>query len=87
VFKKVRGRMQDCRDALRVARCETGGTWSVHARNGQYQGLFQMGSWARRNYGHGQNVWAQAHAAARLWRAHGWSQWECSPYGAFRDGP
>ena len=76
-----------CANAMYVVRCETGGTYSVWAGYGkhQYYGLFQMGSWARANYGHGWNAWAQARAAYKLWRAHGWSQWQCSPHGAFRD--
>ena len=69
-------------DAMRVVRCETGGTYSVWAQNGQYRGLFQMGSWERRTYGHGNNPWAQARAAAAYFRASGsdWSPWECKPW-------
>jgi hypothetical protein len=33
-------------EAWSVARCETGGTMSVWANNGQYLGLFQMGDYA-----------------------------------------
>lgn len=69
-----------CVEALRVAECETGGTWSVWARNGQYRGLFQMGSWERRRYGHGTDPWAQARAARRYFiaTARTWRPWpEC----------
>jgi len=70
-------------NALKVAWCES--NYSVYARNGQYLGLFQMGDWARSNYGHGWDALTQARAAYRLWLDEGWSQWECSPHGAFRD--
>lgn len=66
-------------EAWEVARCETGGTFSVWANNGQYLGLFQMGDYARLRYGHGWNPWAQARAAHRYWLDAGWSPWECKP--------
>ena len=67
--------------AVRVAYCETGGTFDVWARNGQYLGLFQMGSWERSMYGHGSTPLAQARAAYRYFVASGrdWSPWECKP--------
>jgi hypothetical protein len=70
-----------CSQALRVAYCETGGTYSVYARNGQYLGLFQMGSYARARYGHSWNAWGQAQAAYRYFVASGrdWSPWACKP--------
>lgn len=68
--------------AARVARCEAGGrywyTRPQDAVNGQYLGMFQMGHWARGNYGHGPSVWHQARSAYKNWRANGWSQWECA---------
>lgn len=69
--------------AVAVARCETGGTFSVYARNGQYLGLFQMGDYARSRYGHGWNPWAQARAAHRYYVDSGrdWSPWQCRPWG------
>lgn len=69
-------------EAMRVIHCETGGTYSVFARNGQYLGLFQMGSYARGRYGHGWNPWIQAKAAARYFFASGrdWSPWACKPW-------
>ena len=69
--------------AIDVARCETGGTFSVYARNGQYLGLFQMGSWERATYGHGWTPWEQARAAYRYFVASGrdWSPWQCRPGG------
>jgi hypothetical protein len=69
----------DCADALEVARCESG--YSIHAQNGQYLGLFQMGSSERRIYGHGTNAWRQARAAYRYFVASGrdWSPWSCKP--------
>lgn len=67
-----------CSEALKVARCESG--FSIWAHNGQYLGLFQMGSAERRRYGHGWNAWAQAQAAHRYFlAAHGWGPWQCKP--------
>jgi hypothetical protein len=68
-------------EAWNVARCETGGTMSVWASNGQYLGLFQMGSYARGVYGHSTNPWGQARAAHRYYVASGrdWSPWTCRP--------
>lgn len=67
------------RQAWKVAGCETGNTYSVWARNGQYLGLFQMGSSERRIYGHGWNAWEQAKAAHKYYVASGrdWSPWTC----------
>lgn len=65
-------------EAVAVARCETGGTFSVTASNGQYLGLFQMGSYARARYGHGYTPLAQARAAHRYFVDAGWSPWECA---------
>lgn len=63
-----------------VSGCESG--HSVWARNGQFLGLFQMGSWERSTFGHGWNPWAQAFAAARYFVASGrdWSPWQCRPW-------
>ncbi len=68
-----------CRQAINVASCETGGTFDVWARNGQYLGLFQMGSSERDRYGHGRGAWDQARAAKRYFVASGrdWSPWSC----------
>jgi hypothetical protein len=68
-----------CHQALRVASCETGGTFSVWARNGQYLGIFQMGSYARSRYGHSNTVLGQARAAYRYFVDSGrdWSPWSC----------
>jgi hypothetical protein len=70
-----------CSEALRVADCETGGTFWVGARNGQYLGLFQMGKSERATYGHGSSAIEQARAAYRYFIASGsdWSPWECKP--------
>jgi hypothetical protein len=65
--------------AWQVAGCETGYTYSPWAQNGQYLGLFQMGSWERNTFGHGNNVWDQARAAHRYYRVSGWGPWECQP--------
>lgn len=67
--------------ALAVASCESG--LSVRAYNGQYLGLFQMGSYARSAYGHHPtSPWVQARAAYRYFVASGkdWSPWSCQPW-------
>lgn len=68
-----------CGQALRVAWCES--RLNTEARNGQYRGLFQMGAWERRRYGHGSTAREQARAARRYFIASGrdWSPWECKP--------
>lgn len=69
-----------CRQALQVARCESG--YSVSAQNGEYLGLFQMGSSERRLFGHGDNALEQARAAYRYFLRSGrdWSPWSCKPW-------
>jgi hypothetical protein len=73
----------DCHEALQVARCES--RFQTRAQNGQYLGLFQMGSTARptarRLYGHGTSAEVQARAARRYFIASGrdWSPWSCRP--------
>jgi hypothetical protein len=69
-----------CTQALRVARCESNLTTS--ARNGQYLGLFQMGSWPRELFGHGASAFEQARAAHRYFIHSGrdWSPWTCKPW-------
>lgn len=73
-------------EAWNVAKCETGGTFSVWAGYGKhsYWGLWQMGTSERERYGHAWNVWGQARAAARYWRAAEWSPWQCLPWGGLR---
>jgi hypothetical protein len=68
-----------CQQALSVSWCES--KWYVWAQNGQYLGLFQMGSYARSTFGHGSGAWAQARAAYRYFVASGrdWSPWTCKP--------
>src|SRR5262245_43732675 len=69
-----------CQQALQVARCESG--YQTSAQNGQYLGLFQMGSSARQLYGHGASALAQAKAAHRYFvsSGHDWSPWSCKPW-------
>jgi hypothetical protein len=66
--------------ALRVAHCES--RYDVNARNGQYLGLFQMGSYERATYGHGSTPLAQARAAYRYFSAtrYTWGPWQCKPW-------
>jgi len=69
-----------CSQALRVAWCES--RYSTWASNGQYLGLFQMGSYARARYGHGADAWTQARAARAYFIDSGrnWSPWSCKPW-------
>jgi hypothetical protein len=66
-----------CREAVAVAWCES--RLSTTARNGQYLGLFQMGSSERRLFGHGPTARDQAVAAHRYFLRSGrdWSPWGC----------
>jgi hypothetical protein len=64
--------------AFDVVACETGGAYNTTAVNGQYLGLFQMGSFARARYGHGGTAMAQARAAHAYYVDAGWSPWECA---------
>ena len=69
-----------CDEALAVSRCESG--LRTTAQNGQYLGLFQMGTTARRLYGHGSTALEQAKAAHEYFvdSGHGWGPWSCKPY-------
>lgn len=66
-----------CSQAIAVAWCES--RLSITAQNGQYLGLFQMGSNERRLYGHGSTALEQAVAAHRYFVRSGrdWSPWSC----------
>jgi hypothetical protein len=66
-----------CQEALAVAWCES--HLSPTAHNGQYLGLFQMGSYERRLFGHGSTARDQAVAAHRYFVRSGqdWSPWSC----------
>lgn len=68
-----------CGQALRVSQCESG--FRTDAQNGQYLGLFQMGTSERRIFGHGTSAEEQAKAAHRYFLASGrdWSPWSCKP--------
>ena len=67
-----------CSQAIAIARCES--SLNVYAHNGQYLGLFQMGSYARARYGHSWTAWGQARAAYRYFRdvGYSWSPWTCA---------
>lgn len=78
-----------CRDginAIKVAKCESSSYWwrgrAQEAHNGQYLGMFQMGSRERYIYGHGPDPWSQAFAAHRYFLASGrtWWPWSCKPW-------
>ena len=66
-----------CAEAVAVAKCES--RLSTTAENGQYRGLFQMGEYARRLFGHGSSAREQAIAARRYFVRSGrdWSPWSC----------
>jgi hypothetical protein len=68
-----------CQEALRVAHCES--RLQTSASNGQYRGLFQMGSNERQLFGHGPTALEQAQAAHSYFVASGrdWSPWSCKP--------
>lgn len=68
--------------AMAVARCETGGTYDPRASNGQYLGIFQMGSSERAQYGHGPSWLVQAAAAYQYFIDSGrnWGPWSCKPW-------
>jgi hypothetical protein len=67
----------DCQEAVAVAWCES--RLQETAQNGQYLGLFQMGSYERRLFGHGPSAREQAVAAHRYVVRSGrdWSPWSC----------
>jgi hypothetical protein len=69
-----------CQEALAVSRCESG--LRTDAQNGQYLGLFQMGSSERRLFGHGDSASEQARAAHKYFVASGrsWGPWSCKPW-------
>ena len=66
-----------CDEAISIAWCES--RLSTAAQNGQYLGLFQMGSHERSLFGHGYSAHAQARAAHRYFVRSGrdWSPWSC----------
>jgi hypothetical protein len=66
-----------CQEAIAVAWCES--HLRPAAQNGQYLGLFQMGSDERRLFGHGPTAHEQALAAHRYFMRSGrdWSPWSC----------
>ena len=74
IFGRAHGR-----GAVRVAWCES--RLDPRASNGQYKGVFQMGSSERARYGHGPTVEAQSRAAKRYFIDSGsdWSPWSCKP--------
>jgi hypothetical protein len=73
-----------CGQALSVSWCES--KHSTTAQNGQYRGLFQMGSYERQLFGHGETAHTQAVAAHRYFVFSGrdWSPWGCKPSFGYR---
>ena len=72
-----------CKQAVAVAWCES--RLQTTAQNGQYVGLFQMGSHERRLFGHGSTAYRQAVAAHKYFVRSGrdWSPWSCKPWYAY----
>src|SRR5690349_3972447 len=73
-------------EAWAVAGCETGYTYTTWSENGQYKGLFQMGSGERARWGFGNDPWEQATSAYRMYvwtstneRGDRWHRWSCKP--------
>jgi hypothetical protein len=62
--------------AVRVAECESH-LWP-YAHNGQYLGMFQMGSYARSTFGFSWSPWQQARDAFQYWSVSGWTPWTCA---------
>lgn len=75
--RAIRSVFGDASDAaLAIARCESG--LSTRAQNGQYLGMFQMGDYARSQYGHSHTALGQARAAYAYYQDAGWGPWECA---------
>lgn len=74
IVRRVFGR--DGRKAVRVAMCES--RLDPKAVNGQYKGVFQMGSSERAKYGHGRTVLEQSKAAKAYFDDAGWAPWTCA---------
>lgn len=70
---------EDPRGALNVASCES--HYSTTAANGQYLGIFQMGSSERAHYatiGYA-TAYEQVVAAHNYYLVSGWGPWSCRP--------
>lgn len=67
----------NCSKAQSVALCES--HFSVYARNGQYLGIFQMGSNERARFGGSSfDAWDQVRAAYAYFSVSGWTPWACA---------
>lgn len=79
IIRQVFGMYGD--QALQVAWCES--RYRTDAKNGQYLGLFQMGSDERAKWGHGPDAHTQVVSAYAYFAATGfdWSPWDpkCRP--------
>ena len=77
------------RQAVAVSGCETGYTYSIWSKNGQYLGLFQMGTKERERWGFGNDPWEQALNAFKMFKwtsthepGDPWHRWSCRPDGS-----
>ena len=63
----------------RLARCESGGNWSINTGNGYYGGLqFSLSSWRAvggQGYPHQNTKWEQIHRGELLQDRQGWGAW------------
>ena len=76
VVRVVFAPVGESRKAVAVAWCES--RLDPRARNGRFEGVFQMGDRERRRFGHGPTVEQQARAALRYYRVSGWRPWSCA---------
>lgn len=66
----------------RIAKCESGGNWSINTGNGYYGGLqFSLATWRSvggPGYPHEQSKATQIKYAEILQKRSGWGQWSCA---------
>lgn len=72
-----------------IARCESGGNWSINTGNGYYGGIqFSLRSWRAVGgvgYPHQNSKWEQIRRGIRLLAVQGWGAWPaCSRKLGFR---
>ena len=80
VIHDVFNRRNKAHEAQKVVSCESSFRVTIKSSNGEYWGLFQMGSGARSNYDWGWTRRQQTRAAHAYFRDAGWSPWAyCAP--------
>ncbi|GAA3552177.1 hypothetical protein GCM10022197_03940 [Microlunatus spumicola] len=70
----------------KIAKCESGGRWSINTHNGYYGGLqFSLSTWRSAGgnrfakYPNKASKREQIHVANRLYKKRGFSPWSCKP--------